>query len=105
MAVRRLIGRALHGYGRKGYNAVLRQLVEGNVGGVAKKDYTRVAVQNTLDPMSLGGKRGTEVRTAINRPTTTGDQAIIIDDLDFDNTPKPWPVDKSGNGGGSKRGL
>ena len=35
MAVRRIVGRALHGYGRKGYNAITRQLVSGNVGGTA----------------------------------------------------------------------
>lgn len=106
-AVRRLVGRALHGYGRKPYNAVLRAFVTGDVGATAAKDYTRVAVQNTaVGPMAvglqLGGKRAYETKVAINRAITAADQTIVLDDLDFDNSPEPWPVDKSGNGGGGK---
>jgi hypothetical protein len=103
-AVRRTVGRALSGYGRKGYNATLRQLVNGNVGGTALKDYRRVAVQSPNDPMSLGGVRTTENKVVINRATTANDIAIITSDLDYDNSPAPWPVDKSGNGGGGKGG-
>ena len=44
-------------------------------------------------------------RLSINRATTANDQTIILDDLDFDNSPEPWPRDKSGNGGGGKRGY
>jgi len=105
MAVRRTVGRALHGYGRKGYNAVVRQLVNGNVGGTATKDYRRVAVQNVNDPMSLGGVRPTENRVIINRATTAADITIITDDLDYDNSPEPWPTDKSGNGSSVHRGF
>lgn len=104
-AVRRTFGQSMMGYGRKAYNASIRQLVTGNLGGTITKDYTRVAVQNVNDPMSLGGKRLTETKTAINRASVQADIDRIVDDLDFDNSPTPWPVDKSGNGGGGKAGL
>lgn len=104
-AVRRAVGRVMHGQGRAGYNSVVHTLVNGNVGDTALKTHVRVASQNVNDPMSLGGKRTTEVKTIINRATTDNDRLIILDDFDYDNSPEPWPVDKSGNGGGGKVGL
>lgn len=104
-AVRRSFGQSLMGYGRKAYNATMRTLVNGNLGDTALKDYTRVAVQDINNPLTLGGKRTIETKTAINRATVQADIDRIIDDLDFDNSPTPWPVDKSGNGGGGKLGI
>ena len=46
-----------------------------------------------------------EFKLVINRPTTAADQAKIDKDLVYKWTPTPWPVDKSGNGGGGKSGV
>ena len=87
------------------YGRVIRQLVNGNVGGTATGSYNRVAVQNPQDGSTLGGKRGIEAKTTINRATTAQDITNISDDLDWNKFTPVWPRDKSGNGGGGKRGY
>ena len=49
------------------YGRVIRQLVNGNVGGTATGTYNRVASQDVRDGSTLGGKRGIETKTTINR--------------------------------------
>lgn len=100
--VRRSFGLALRARGRQPYNEVIRALTGAAAGGTATGSYKRVAVQDVNDPTTLGGKRLVETKTAINRATTAADVTKIKDDLDFKNSPSPWPVDKSGNGGGGK---
>jgi hypothetical protein len=101
--VRRDLGISMSGYGRKPYNRVLAQLAAGNVGGTALGTNTRVSAP--IDGLLLGGKRTIETKTFINRVTTAADQAKIAEDLLYKNSPNPWPRDKSGNGGGGKRGY
>ncbi len=102
--IRRQLGLTLSGYGRKPYNRVLAQLAAGNVGGTATGTNTRVT-HNPNDGTTWGGKRTIETKTFINRVTTAADQAKIAEDLLYKNSPASWPRDKSGNGGGGKRGF
>lgn len=90
------------------YGRVIRQLVNGNVGGQVTGSYPRIASQAVNPPgqaSDLGGKRLIEQRTVINRPSTATDQQQITDDLDWNKFTPVWPRDKSGNGGGGKRGY
>jgi hypothetical protein len=90
------------------YGRVIRQLVNGNVGGTATGSYPRITAPAPLPAGSgvdLGGKRTIEQRTTINRATTAADIQQISDDLDWNKFTPVWPRDKSGNGGGGKRGY
>ena len=86
---------------------VLRQLVNGNVGGTATGTRVRIAAQSPTDPTTSGGKRNVETVTVINRATTATDQTQINNALDFKYGygASAFPRDKSGNGGGGKRGY
>lgn len=104
--VYRQLALTLHGYdNRLRVNRIIKQLVNGNLGGTAFGQRVRVAGHNPKDNLSLSGKRNTELITVINRPTVTADQVKINKALDFVYGPQTWPRDKSGNGGGGKRGY
>lgn len=101
--VRRTLGLRMNGYGRTAYNKVISQLVGGNVGGTALGQHTRVT-HNPLDATTWGGKRTVEMKQYVNRATTAADITKIQKDLLYTNSPT-FPRDKSGNGGGGKRGF
>lgn len=101
------MGVALDGYGRRPWNRIVKQLVNGNVGGTASFSYGRVVAPTILSQvgLELGGKRALEQKSTINRATTAADITQLNRWLDFVLSPAPWPRDKSGNGGGGKRGY
>lgn len=106
--VYRQLAIALNGYSnRYRVNRIIRQLVNGNVGGTATGTRVRIAAQNPTDPTTSGGKRNVETVTVINRATTATDQTQINNALDFKYGygASAFPRDKSGNGGGGKRGY
>jgi hypothetical protein len=101
---------------RNPYNRVISALVQGV--GSAVGTQTRIAVQDTRDPTSLGGVRPYETRTVINRAITRSSTDMTTDEMKVrtdlynqkwynPNNPlgKVFPPDKSGNGGGGQRGL
>lgn len=87
---------------------LLRTFVTDDVGTTATKTHKRVAVQvaGTSGEIgaSLGGIRGTETVTDINRAATAADETAILLELDALHTPT-YPTEKSGNSGGGKLGF
>jgi hypothetical protein len=104
---RRAFRTAIGDAARQPYNRILRGLVVSGVGAILNPTYTRVAAQPDKDGMAVGGGiRGTEIEQSLtNRQLVSGDITTITKDLDTKLSPSPWPVDKSGNGGGGQRGL
>lgn len=90
-------------YGRAAIRALLSSLVDGAVGDNATATHKRVAAERDLEANVLGGKRTIETFTSINRNTTADDEDKLLDALDLTGAPT-YPVDKAGNGGGSKLG-
>lgn len=100
--VRRNFGMSIRNWGRYAYNQTIYAFVTGGVGTQAVASATWIKSQDPADLIgTMGGKRDIISHSAINRAVTAADQAAIMQDISFNNTP-PWPVDKSGNGGGGR---
>lgn len=96
------LGRALKGLSAAKYRAVLKTLVEGDVGDTAVASHTRLEASTA--PMAYGGVRKLETVVDINRPTTNADVTAIVEDINKETTPT-FPTEKSGNSGGGKLGF
>jgi hypothetical protein len=53
----------------------------------------------------MGGLVPVQQTVVINRNTTAADESILDKQFTPSWAPNPYPVDKSGNGGGSKAGT
>lgn len=92
-------------YGRAALRGLLRALNGAAVGGTASENHARVQAQRDLDNNVQGGKRVIETFVDINRATTAADVTMISNMLTQKSQPNSYPVDRSGNGGGSKLGY
>ena len=88
---------------------IVRTFVTDDVGTTALWTHKRVAAQVGATSgevaSSLGGVRGTETVTDINRAITAGDETALLLEIDAVHTPSTWPTEKSGNSGGGKLGF
>jgi len=91
-------------YDRAKVRELLVTLIAGAVGDTASTSHLRVQAERDLEANVQGGKRTIETFTEINRATTTADANNLVAALEQKNRPNPYPVDKSGNGGGNKLG-
>lgn len=93
-------------YGRGNIRALLQVLIGETVGGDnATNQFKRVAAERDLNGNVQGGKRVIETFTGIDR-TTDADDVSFLNAALANNIAQPdgYPVDRSGNGGGSKLG-
>ncbi len=91
-------------YGRAQVRALLVSLINGAVGANATATHKRVKAERDLEANVQGGKRVIETFTSVNRNTVQADADNLVAALNQKNAPNPYPVDKSGNGGGNKLG-
>jgi hypothetical protein len=84
--------------------AVMAALNGAAPGAVATATLTEVAPIQA-DGMNLGGQRPIATQTLINRATTAADVVALNRIYQPTFAPAIYPVDKSGNGGGSKAGT
>jgi hypothetical protein len=73
-------------------------------GGTALRTRSRVMATANTSAFDLGGRRTIETQTLINRATTTADRDALNTMFNNVYAPSPYPVDRSGNGGGGKVG-
>lgn len=75
-------------------------------GQTASESVKRIphATNPRTDPTAFAGNRTPQSESIINRVTTSADQTLIRGLLTQEFAPASYPVDKSGNGGGSKLG-
>lgn len=100
-ALARLFAR--RNYSRGALGAVLKSLVEGDVGEPAIDSHKRVAAERDLESNVQGGVRSIETHVNINRVTTADDVNKLVAALEQSSKPT-YPVDRGGNGGGGKLG-
>lgn len=90
---------AMRAYGRIG------DMLTGSVLGSVVQESIAQVVATRADGANLGGKVAIAPTVIINRVTTAQDEAILDAQLTPSFAPSPYPVDKSGNGGGGKLGT
>lgn len=105
-AVERDIARQLRKPGGRALKGLMRALNGTAVGGAtAAETYRRVvAVSGIGSYTNLGGIRSIQAVSDVNRTTVTADKTRIDALIDGVFAPATYPVDRSGNGGGSKAG-
>lgn len=91
-------------YSHGALRELIYSLVGGNVGDPASASHKRVQGVQDLTANVQGGVRTVESFLDINRVTTAADVTRIQGALRQATKPT-YPVDKSGNGGGSKGGY
>jgi|SRR6478609_524542 len=91
-------------YTRGAIGALVKSLVAGNVGDATTLSHKRIAAISDVTSNGQGGARAIETFLDINRVSTVTDQTNIVNAIALSPQPS-YPVDKSGNGGGSKRGV
>lgn len=91
-------------YSHAAARELIYSLVGGNVGDPASSAHKRVQAAQDLNANVNGGARAIESFLDINRVTTSADITRIQGALRQSSKPT-YPVDKSGNGGGSKGGY
>lgn len=91
-------------YSHASLRELLYSLVGGAVGDPATASHKRVAGAQDLNANVQGGVRSIETFLTLNRVTTAADITRIQAALRQSSKPT-YPVDKSGNGGGSKGGF
>ena len=101
--ISRAVARRL--YGRAALRGILRALVNGAVGATAQETHARVKSGVDISGPTQGGLRVIETVNDINRATVAGDVTAMEAMLTQKSQPSSYPVDRSGNGGGSKRGY
>lgn len=92
----------------RGDKAMMRRLyalIGAAAGGTALQSISRRSYQSDIGGFTYGGLATIVVDTPINRVTTAADVTDIKAILDARNTFATYPVDRSGNGGGGKRGV
>jgi hypothetical protein len=96
----------LKGLGNKAVRKLIVTLLGAAAGATATDATAQRIYQSDLGGGgNLGGLIPIISRTAINRATTAGDVTDIVNSLTERNVVATYPVDKSGNGGGGKRGF
>lgn len=90
-------------YSRAELRAIFKSLIDGAVGDNATATHKRVKAERDLESNVQGGVRTIETFTAINRNTNAEDEAQALRALELSAQPV-YPIDRSGNGGGSKLG-
>jgi len=114
--VRRGLRLAMNEQGRLSYNATMAALLGAAVGGAISATRKRRSVQVVSPPGVIVSNFGDikivpETQTLLSRNSTAADRTAMLQDLTFASGMNAWgagasfPVDKSGNGGGSKLGY
>lgn len=99
------LGRELATRGFRKYRAVMRALNGAAPGAVTTDSYRRVtAVQAGANPQMLGGSRAIELVSNATTTTVAMQTAINTNIYDSITRVNPYPVDRSGNGGGGRVG-
>lgn len=91
-------------YGASRVRGLLTALVQGGAGEQATAVHKRVKAVRDLAGNAQGGDRVIETYIAVDRLTTAEDIDDFTEKLNIVAHPAPYPRDRSGNGGGSKRG-
>lgn len=95
---------------RKGFRAMRRSIISltgAAPGGSAAESYHRIVAQTPFNDTTNGGARAVEVVALATGVTTSAMETYIEDKLlrnGLYTTALTYPVDRSGNGGGSKVG-
>lgn len=90
-------------YSRGATRELMYQLLGVAPGQTANAQHKRVVAADDITTM-LGGKRNYETFVAVNRATTSADQTRFRNSIRLPSKPASYPIDRSGNGGGSKLG-
>ena len=98
------VARTMFPEAQRDVGAVMAALNGAAPGAVATATLTEVAPIQA-DGMNLGGQRPIATQTLINRATTAADVVALNRIYQPTFAPAIYPVDKSGNGGGSKAGT
>lgn len=91
-------------YGRGIIRELMTTLMGTVPGSTALSSHKRIRAERDLESNVLGGDRVIETFVGVNRVTTSNDVAAINSALEMKFAPSPFPVDRSGNGGGNKLG-
>lgn len=91
-------------YGASRVRGLLSALIQGGAGQPALATHKRVTAVRDLAGNAQGGARPIETFIAVDRDTTAEDVTDFTAKLNMVTKPVPYPRDRSGNGGGSKRG-
>jgi hypothetical protein len=102
--IERDISRQLRKPGNRALKGLIRALTGAATGGTATEQYRRVTAVRADSNFNMGGVRPIEVVSDVNRVTTSADKTRIDNITDARFSPQTYPVDRSGNGGGSKVG-
>ena len=101
----RMMERGFRGRAGRVIGAIVAAVTGNAAGPNAVSTKKRVAHDPHLGvSYAMGGQRTIETETEINRATTAGDVTLIDALVTAKSAPAVYPVDKSGNGGGSKIG-
>ena len=90
-------------YSRAAVREVLSALIGSAPGDEATSGHKRVKAERNLEANVLGGKRTIETFIGVSRDTTADDVTELDAALNLSPAPN-YVGDKSGNGGGTKRG-
>jgi|SRR5262245_9572831 len=99
----RTIARIMAPQAQKPQGAIGAALTGAAVGGTASANVGQVQSRQA-DGMNLGGSVPIVNTSVINRATVAADETVMDAQLLPTFAPASYPVDKSGNGGGSKVG-
>jgi hypothetical protein len=100
----RTIARAMAPQGVRHWGRLADMLTGSTIPSLAQETIAQVKPQQA-DGLNMGGLVPVQQTVVINRNTTAADESILDKQFTPSWAPNPYPVDKSGNGGGSKAGT